>query len=201
MENKFTQVMSERTDEQLIKIVTIDRDGYEPIAVEAAEQEIQKRKIDIAKVDEVKIDLIAKLKEDKEIDSNKVHSFTRFLHYLIDSFVIFILAMILSFIVGLFINLNSLIIAKLIIYAMMTITFFAYYIYMEYRFEKTIGKIITKTKVVNKNGHKAELGDIIRRTFSRIIPLEGVSFLFTINGLHDYLSETIVIKDSIKQNK
>ncbi|QHI34860.1 hypothetical protein IMCC3317_02050 [Kordia antarctica] len=37
MENEFKRVMSERSDEELIKIVTIERNGYNPIAIEAAE--------------------------------------------------------------------------------------------------------------------------------------------------------------------
>jgi hypothetical protein len=45
MENKFKEVMSKRTDEELIKIVSIDKDGYEPLAVEAAKKELEKRKI------------------------------------------------------------------------------------------------------------------------------------------------------------
>jgi len=40
MENKFSEVMSQRTDEELIKILTVDRERYNPIAIEAAESEI-----------------------------------------------------------------------------------------------------------------------------------------------------------------
>ena len=43
MENKFEKVMSQRTDEELIKIMTLEIDDYEPIAIEAAEKEIIKR--------------------------------------------------------------------------------------------------------------------------------------------------------------
>ena len=47
MENEFKQVMSERSDKDLIKIITIDRGTYQPIAIEAAESEIKYREIDI----------------------------------------------------------------------------------------------------------------------------------------------------------
>ncbi|MFC5195237.1 hypothetical protein ACFPH8_07830 [Bizionia hallyeonensis] len=42
MENEFEQAMSERTDEELIKIVTLEKNRYKPIALEAAEIEIEK---------------------------------------------------------------------------------------------------------------------------------------------------------------
>jgi hypothetical protein len=48
MENEFIKVMSERTDEELVKIVTVDRDKYQPLAVATAEAEIEKRNIDIS---------------------------------------------------------------------------------------------------------------------------------------------------------
>ena len=37
MENEFAKVMSERTDEELIKIVTVERTSYNPTAIEAAD--------------------------------------------------------------------------------------------------------------------------------------------------------------------
>ena len=46
--------------------------------------------------------------------------------------------------------------------------FFVIY-YIEHKYQKTLGKIITKTKVVNLEGEKPELGDIISRTFCRLI--------------------------------
>lgn len=45
MEFDFTQTMQNETDENLIKIVTIDRDNYQPPAVIAAEAELKKRNI------------------------------------------------------------------------------------------------------------------------------------------------------------
>lgn len=47
MAKDFTQVMSERTDKQLVDIVTLKRDEYQPEAVLAAEREIELRKINI----------------------------------------------------------------------------------------------------------------------------------------------------------
>ncbi|QHI34861.1 hypothetical protein IMCC3317_02060 [Kordia antarctica] len=77
-------------------------------------------------------------------------------------------------------------------------TFIAYYAIMEIKFQKTIGKFVTKTKVVKINGEKPENRDIIYRSFYRLIPFDRISFLFTKNGIHDLLSQTKVIKDSVE---
>ena len=45
MTTDFTQIMSERTDKQLVEIVTIKRDEYQPDAVIAAEKEIERRQL------------------------------------------------------------------------------------------------------------------------------------------------------------
>ena len=41
MENEFAKVMSERTDEDLIKIVTVERENYNSTAIEAADADDQ----------------------------------------------------------------------------------------------------------------------------------------------------------------
>ena len=48
MENEFTKAMSQRTDDELIKIITADRENYKIEAINAAETEIEKRNIDIS---------------------------------------------------------------------------------------------------------------------------------------------------------
>lgn len=55
-----------------------------------------------------------------------------------------------------------------------------YYIPLEYFTGKTIGKMITRTKVVTEEGDKVGLGDSIFRNFTRIIPLNVFLFLVTI---------------------
>ena len=80
-------------------------------------------------------------------------------------------------------------------YVILFLSFFGYYSLMELKYQKTVGKFITHTSVVTQNGAKPELGDIVRRTFCRLIPFDRVSFLFTNNGFHDKLSDTTIIKD------
>ena len=50
MEDDYNAVMSKRTDEELEVILTIERTQYKPEAIEAAENEIKKRKIILPKV-------------------------------------------------------------------------------------------------------------------------------------------------------
>lgn len=195
MNTDFKSVMSKRTDEELIKIITVDREGYQTLAVETAEEEIKKRNIDTTKIEQVKADLTAKIEEQNEFDSKRVNSMTRFIHYIVDTIAFLILSMIFAFILSLFINPTDQSLMAILGYLLLTAGFFAYYVFMETRYQKTIGKFITKTKVVNKNGTRPEVGDIVRRTLCRFIPIDWISFLFTANGFHDMLSDTTIIKD------
>ncbi len=70
-----------------------------------------------------------------------------------------------------------------------------YYIVLESLFGRTIGKLVTGTKVVNEFGGKASFGQILGRSFARMIPFEAFSFLgSTGRGWHDSLPKTYVIK-------
>ena len=191
----FKDAMSKRTDEELIKIVTVDKNKYQPLAIEVAEQEIKNRNIDTTKIEQVKVELTTKFEEQKQFDSKKVSSVTRFIHFIVDTIAFFIVAMIFSLLIGIFINTTNENIMTLFSYLILALGFFGYYIFMETKYQKTIGKFITKTIVLNKNGTKPQLGDIVRRTFFRLIPFDRISFLFTSNGLHDRLSDTTIIKD------
>jgi len=197
MENEFTEVMSKRTDEELIKIVTIQKDDYNPDAVKAAELEIEQRKIDIQDFETTKEKLIVEKNQIEKVDINVVNSGIRFLNFLIDFIVIIILALIISFIIGLFVQPTDQGLIQIIGYILILGTFIGYYAIMEIKFQKTLGKFVTKTKVVKMDGEKPENGDIITRTFCRLIPFDRISFLFTKNGFHDFLSKTKVIKDTI----
>jgi len=199
MENEFKQVMSERTDEELIKIVTVERERYNPIAIEAAEWEIQNRNIDATEFEKIKVKATVEKEQIKKVDSNVVNSGTRFLNLIIDSIAWYILIIIVFLIVGLFIPTNAsasdffvVIFNLILIFG----TFFAYHSIMEIKFQKTLGKFVTKTRVVKLNGEKPEKSDIISRTFCRLIPFDRISFLFMKNGIHDYLSKTKVVKDT-----
>ncbi len=70
---------------------------------------------------------------------------------------------------------------------------FLYYFSMESAFSRTIGKIVTGTKVIRENGGKPGLTTLLGRSLARLIPFEPFSFLGGNRGWHDGLSGTRVI--------
>jgi uncharacterized RDD family membrane protein YckC len=74
-------------------------------------------------------------------------------------------------------------------------TFWGYYFLTEYKFQRTLGKVLTRTKVVSLTGDRPTLKQVIIRTLSRSIPFEYFSYLATVEGIHDSLSKTRVVKN------
>jgi len=200
MENEFAKVMSERSDDELIKIVTAERDKYNPTAIEAAELEVDKRNIDTSKFEEIKAKTTTERVAKEKVDANVVGSGIRFVNFLIDFIIWLILAMIVIFIIELVIQPTDESFISILGYILIFGTFIAYYAIMEIKFQKTVGKFVTKTKVVKMDGTKPETSDIITRTFCRLIPFDRISFLFVRNGIHDFLSKTKVVKDKIAES-
>jgi uncharacterized RDD family membrane protein YckC len=77
------------------------------------------------------------------------------------------------------------------------ITYFAYYIIFEFYFQRTIGKYLTGSLVVDDYGERPELKAIFLRTITRIIPLDPYSFFWTEENRlwHDTWSNTFVISN------
>ncbi|MGO1002531.1 RDD family protein [Lysobacter sp. CA196] len=73
-----------------------------------------------------------------------------------------------------------------------------YYIPLEGMFGATIGKLITGTRVVDEQGRPPSWGQVIGRTFARLIPFEPFTVLFSedgrISGWHDRLPKTLVVR-------
>ncbi|MBL3658326.1 RDD family protein [Fulvivirga sediminis] len=72
-----------------------------------------------------------------------------------------------------------------------------YHVIMEASFGKTVGKFVTKTKVVTLERGRPSLLQVIGRSFARCIPFDSFSF-FGGNGAigwHDSLPKTRVIDD------
>ena len=202
MENEFAKVMSERTDEELIKIVTVERERYNPTAIEAADAEVEKRNIDTSEFEKIREKATAEKEQKEKVDSNVVGSEIRFVNFIIDTLLWYVTAYIISLIMFILSGLSSGIdlLVGTIGYLLLFGLFFGYYIIMEIKYQKTIGKFITKTKVVNLNGDKPKSKDIIIRTLCRLIPFDRLSFLFAKNGFHDIISKTRVVKDNLEKN-
>lgn len=58
---------------------------------------------------------------------------------------------------------------------------------------RTVGKLITRTKVVKEDGSAISFGDAFRRSFSRIVPFEAFS-AFGGHPWHDRWTQTYVVK-------
>lgn len=192
MQNEFSKVMSAKTNEELIKIVTVERESYTPQAVEAADYEIKKRNVNTSEFERVTERITAEKEQKQIVDSSVVSSGVRFINFLIDSIICLILILVESVIIGILNQEGLIFFGYILIFG----TFIGYYAFMEIKFQKTVGKFITKTKVVKMSGEKPQNGDIITRTFCRLIPFDRISFLFVKNGIHDILSKTKVVKDS-----
>jgi len=75
-----------------------------------------------------------------------------------------------------------------------------YYLPQEAVWGTTLGKLVTKTRVVDLNGNEIAFGKALGRTLCRFIPFEGITFLGgngRPHGIHDKLAKTKVI--SLKQ--
>jgi uncharacterized RDD family membrane protein YckC len=177
----FSEIMFKKTDEELIKIVTTDKDLYLPLSVEAADNEIKKRGIDLLKIEAQRI-----------LKKNQVSSFIRFLNYFIDVIMIIFIISILGYYFKIFHN-GHLTTSG---FFSLFISYFFYYVIMEYSFQRTVGKFMTKTKVVTSEGERPEFYEIVVRTVCRFIPYDCYSFLYTDKGFHDYSSGTRVISSN-----
>ena len=73
--------------------------------------------------------------------------------------------------------------------------FAAYYFLAEAVFGRTVGKVITRTRVVDARGERAPVWRIAARTGARLIPFDALSFLVPgKRGWHDALSGTDVVR-------
>jgi uncharacterized RDD family membrane protein YckC len=117
-------------------------------------------------------------------------------NYLLDGIFIQLINFVLGFVAGLTFGEN---ISELALFGFSVLIFLAYYIISEAVWGKTLAKLITKTKVVDKDGNLPSWGKTIGRTFARFIPFETLSFLTRKfpAGWHDKLSKTYVVADAM----
>ena len=117
------------------------------------------------------------------------NSGTRFLHSIIDGFVINMLFYTLDFFSWMDFN---------VLYSF--IIFPIYYIFFEYEFQQTPGKMVTNTVVVDKNGNAPDFKSIVIRTLARYVPFEAFSCFGEYSwGWHDKWAETYVIDKKNEQ--
>jgi len=120
---------------------------------------------------------------------NKMTSRTlRFVNFLLDTTIY------LAFVLIFFLSFRN-VITKENVKWISILVYFLYYFLFEYFTGQTIGKIVTKSKVISSTtDNNYFLIRIGVRTIMRFIPFDILSYLFTANGLHDWISKTKVIK-------
>jgi uncharacterized RDD family membrane protein YckC len=63
---------------------------------------------------------------------------------------------------------------------------------------KTLAKLLTRTRVVSVDGTKPTFNQLLKRNFSRMVPLDGFSFIAqTPQGWHDRWADVYVVDDRI----
>lgn len=87
---------------------------------------------------------------------------------------------------------------KLLDYAISALVMLAYYTAIEYYSNgKSLGKLITKTRAVQRSGELMTFPIALKRSACRLIPFNPFSFLGDLsNGWHDSIPNTKVIDES-----
>lgn len=125
----------------------------------------------------------------------------RFLTYLLDGLIIGPGSLAIGFGVGIALSVvgktseETVNRASLYVQLFVWIMIFLYYVGMEAMLGRTLGKLVTGTRVVSVDGTDPSIGQIIGRTLCRSIPFDPLSFLFGSEpvGWHDKISGTRVI--------
>jgi len=78
-----------------------------------------------------------------------------------------------------------------------------YYMLAEYKFQQTLGKMLTKSIVINEFAEAPSLSTCLLRTLIRFVPFEGFSCLGSPSrGWHDRWTKTYVVhKDEVPKLK
>ncbi len=137
------------------------------------------------------------------VELNKATQGTRLINYIIDAIVFYVLIFFFGVFLGIlsaigidaplqfFLYLNEI---PAFDYLFTSILYFIYIFSIEYLTKgKSIGKFITKTRVVSIDGTVPTQKDFFIRNISRLVPFDGFSFLLANGGWHDLWSDTRVV--------
>lgn len=127
---------------------------------------------------------------------------TRFLNHILDNLFLIVAYAIVFFMFGIILGITdsgSILetpASGIIIYGLLLLVYILFYALQEGLSGRTLGKLITGTKVVMENGDKLTFDAAFTRAACRLIPFEKFSFLGSdARGWHDTISKTRVIKD------
>lgn len=141
----------------------------------------------------------------KIVENNRATSWSRFGNYIIDRIAVLAFFALFGFFASFmyqlfgieyFINVATALgsVNKLMDIIITSTVYFVYALLMEYFTKgRTIGKYITRTKVISTDGTEPTFKDYFIRNISRLVPFDALSFLGGGNGWHDSWSDTRVI--------
>jgi uncharacterized RDD family membrane protein YckC len=72
--------------------------------------------------------------------------------------------------------------------------FWAYFVLCEASIGRTIGKLLTGTRVVRLDGSRPDLSTIMRRSAARLVPFEPLSGFSSSGPWHDRWTDTAVVR-------
>jgi hypothetical protein len=195
MENNFDDVMSKRTNQELIVIVSTDRSKYQQSAIISAEREIKKRNINKSIIDDAKITADEQKIKNAFFENLKATEQIRFLSVLIDVLVICLVVFIINYGASFLLSFFDSPLNDFADFSISIMVYFTYFIFMENKFQQTFGNMIAKTKVVDNNGSKPSLKAILKRNLSRPITIGRYATGFAFEGTPflDRFSNTTII--------
>ncbi|WP_053991609.1 RDD family protein [Mangrovimonas sp. TPBH4] len=139
---------------------------------------------------------ITNLQNENDLSKSSVHSIIRLINYIVDTVVWLILYFSIAYIFDrYFVRFNSYVVNYIYSISLGLILYLVYYGALEFYFHRTLGKFLTRTKVTDRDGGEITCLTIFKRTISRLIPIDIFYYLFSKKGLHDRLSNTLVIKN------
>ena len=185
--------------------VTTDTIKNEQSTIENEDTKVTEEKVDKKEKD---LSLPTTMEDYIKLSKNFYAGFwVRFVAYLIDMIVIYAIASLLNtFSFGL---LNKQLDFPILGEESLSyvIVMFTYFIAMTYFFSQTLGKMIMKVKVETNKGDKLSLADVVYREligrlltiFLAYIPYIAVAFTNKRKGLHDFIADTVVVKEDFSK--
>ena len=140
--------------------------------------------------------------QDYKVGEHKANKGLRIANYLIDLATVVIILIIIITVIYLVLELFAINFSEdnIILDLLMYLGFVGVYFLMEVITKgRSVGKYITGTKVVTIFGEIPNSSQVLKRTLSRLIPFDALSF-FGENGWHDSWSDTRVVKISDFEN-
>lgn len=162
---------------------------------------IEKEEHPISQIIEKEETIEATFSDYVKISSNFYAGFwLRFVAYMIDVTLVLLLGRIFNTITLGYLSVRVEILDSMLEYV---ICYYLYFFLMTYIFSQTLGKMIVRIKVEKKEGGKPSLVDVLFREvvgrflndMLKFIPYLVLAFTPKKKGLHDYISDTVVIKE------